>query len=100
MCEGQEALFCEGACQCYYQCWCVGVTQARFQPLSESPEPFLCPGCTSQQQQKVIEELQGCVHALIVEILELKATVFGLQRTAMASTNEQPATLTRDYEDN
>ena len=92
MCEGQEALFCEGACQCWYHRWCVGVTQARFQPLSESPEPFLCPACTSQQQQKAIEELQGCVHALTAEILELKATISGLQRTAAASTNEQPTT--------
>jgi len=93
-CEGQETPFCEGACQCWYHRWCVGVTQVRFQPLSESPESFLCPACIHQPAtaESSVEELQGCVRALTAEILELKATVSGLQRTAVASTNEQPTT--------
>ncbi len=85
VCVGQEALFCEGTCECWYHRWCVGVTRVRFQPLSESAEPFLCPACTSQQQQKAIKELQGCVQALTAEILELKAAVCGLQKTVVAS---------------
>ena len=24
-CEGEEALFCEGICQCWYHRWCAGV---------------------------------------------------------------------------
>ena len=59
--EGEEALYCEGTCQCWYHRWCVGVTGARFQVLSESNEPFLCQACISHRQHIIIQELQSCV---------------------------------------
>jgi len=93
--EGQEVLFCEGACQCWYLHWCVGVTQARFQPLCLSRlSRFLCPACTSQQQhaESYWRIARMCARTWLRNILELKATVSGLQRTAVASTNELPTT--------
>ena len=89
-CEGEEALFCEGTCQCWYHhwyhCWCVGVTGVRFQVLSESNEPFLCQACISHQQHIIIRELQSCVQVLTGEIWELKAAVCELQITVQAGT--------------
>ncbi|MDD9818427.1 MAG: hypothetical protein OXU61_09900, partial [Gammaproteobacteria bacterium] len=95
-CEGQEALFCEGTCHCWYHRWCVGVSSVRFQPLSESSEPFLCPACTSQQQQKTIQELQSCVQALTGEILELKAAVCGLQKTVVVGASSATSRETQE----
>jgi len=88
--EGQEALFCEGTCQCWYHRLCVGVGQARFQKLTESTEPFLCPTCTSENQQKAIEELRGNVQALTTEILELKAAMAGLQKLSNSTAADRP----------
>ena len=80
--EGQAALFCEGDCQCWYHSWCAGVSRQRYQSLAESTEPFLCPACTSQQQQRTILELQGSVQALATEMLELRAAVAALQNAS------------------
>ena len=73
--EGHDALFCEGECQCWLHRWCAGVSRKKFQQLTGSAEPFLCPACVSQKQQAVIEGLQGNIQALTAEVLELKATV-------------------------
>ena len=90
--EGQAALFCEGDCQCWYHSWCAGVSRQRYQSLSESTEPFLCPACTSQQQQKTILELQGNVQALASEMLELKAMVAALQKASNHDNTETTIT--------
>ena len=66
----------------------MGVNQAHFQSLTESPDPFLCPTCVYQSQQKTILDLQDNVRVLTAELLELKATVAALERsTPTAETN-------------
>ena len=85
-CEGEEVFFCEGTCLCWYHRWCVGVTGARFQVLSESNEPFLFQACICHQQHIIIRELQSCVQALTGEIRELKAAVCELQITVQAGS--------------
>lgn len=87
--EGQAALFCEGDCQCWYHSWCAGVSRQRYQSLAESTEPFLCPACTSQQQQRTIQELQGNVQALASEMLELKTMVAALQKASSTASNTE-----------
>ncbi len=88
-CDGQDALFCEGVCQRWFHRRYVGMSREQFQPLTEASEPFLCPVCVSQQQQKAILELQGNVQALTAEILELKAAVAALQRTSQPAGGGQ-----------
>ena len=90
--EGQAALFCEGDCQCWYHSWCAGVSRQRYQSLAESTEPFLCPACTSQQQQRTILELQGSVQALASEMLELRAAVAALQNASNHDNTETTIT--------
>ena len=87
--EGQAAIFCEGDCQCWYHSWCAGVSRQRYQSLAESTEPFLCPACTSQQQQRTIQELQGNVQALASEMLELKTMVAALQKASSTASNTE-----------
>ena len=73
--EGQEAILCEGSCNCWYHRWCAGVSTLRYKALSMSEEPFLCPSCTADrhrqcihEQQQAIRELQGCVRSLSDEV--------------------------------
>ena len=73
--EGEEALFCDGSCQCWFHRCCAGVSQARYKLISESPEPYLCPTCTFDRQQAVIQDLQSNVQALTEEILQVKASL-------------------------
>ena len=68
--EGQETLFCDGTCQCWFHHWCPGVSQARYKLISASPEPFLCSTCTFDRQQAVIQDLQSNVQALTEEKLQ------------------------------
>ena len=86
---GQEALFCEGACQRWFHRWCAGVSSEQFELLTKSTEFFLCSVCASQEQQKTIRELHGNVRALNTELLLLKATVAALQ--GMCNCSSQAA---------
>ena len=90
-CAGQEALFCEGACQRWLHRWCAGVSSEQFERLVESSEPFFCSVCSYQEQQKTIRELQGNVRALNAELLSLKATVATLlQKNNPPTANAVP----------
>ena len=73
--EGQEALYCEGTCECWHHRWCAGVTKQRFETISASPEPFFCPSCKSERQQDAIVRLKLCVDSLCEEVRVLKGTV-------------------------
>jgi len=96
----QDALFCEGVCKCWHHRWCASVTKERYSFLSDSEEPFLCPSCTSSNQQAAIASLQNCLKALTDEVRSLKATVASIQTqvqsaptvTGRADTGETTAT--------
>ncbi len=76
----QDALFCEGACQCWHHRWCASVSKEPYAALSDSTEPFLCPSCTAANQQIAILGLRDCLNALTDEVRVLKATVAALQK--------------------
>ena len=84
--EGQEALFCEGTCQCWFHRWCAGVSQARYKLIRKSPEPFLCPTCTFDRKQAVIQDLQSNIQALTEEILQVKASLATLLKVPNCTT--------------
>lgn len=78
----QDALFCEGKCQCWQHRQCASVTKEQYAILSDSPEPFLCPSCTIAGQQVAIASLQECLEALADEVRALKSSVAVLQQSA------------------
>ncbi len=80
--DGDEALLCEGTCKSWFHRWCGGVTKSRYQSLSNSLQPFLCPTCTAAKQDKNISDLQDIVKALADEVRGLKATVAALESSA------------------
>ena len=82
----QDALFCEGVCKRWHHRWCACVTKERYSVLSDSEEPFLCPSCTSSNQQAAIISLQNCLKALTDEVRSLKATVASIHTQAPTAT--------------
>ena len=76
----QDALFCEGECQCWHHRWCAGVTKHRYVGLADSTDPFLCPSCTTVNQKATIDCLRNCLNALTDEVQAMKAIITVLQR--------------------
>ena len=89
--DGEEALLCEGTCNCWLHRWCGGVTKSRYEALSSTEQPFYCPSCTACRQEQVILELQSMVTALADEVRGLKATVAGLQLSNSIATTHPTA---------
>ena len=84
---GQDALFCEGECQCWLHRWCAGVTRERHDALSSTDESFICPACTLANHQAIIavqqadiSTLRECVNALMEEVKALKGSVATIQQ--------------------
>ena len=75
----QDALYCEGDCQCWMHRWCAGVTRERYVALSSTEDPFLCPSCVVAGQKVAISAQQAdiaclreCVNSLTDEVRSLK----------------------------
>ena len=86
----QDALFCEGECQCWLHRWCAGVTRERYAVLSSTEDSFLCPSCTVARQQAAIASqqedithLRECVASLTDELRGLKANVATMQSRSL-----------------
>jgi len=86
----QDALFCEGECQCWLHRWCASVTRERYAVLSSTEDAFLCPSCTVARQQAAIASqqeditrLRECVSSLTDELRGLKATVATMQSRSL-----------------
>ncbi len=91
----QDALLCEGDCQCWQHRWCAGVSKERYATLSSSEDPFLCSSCTIAGQQAAITGQQAdiaclreCLNALCDEVKALKATVAVLQIQTEPNTSK------------
>jgi len=84
----QDALFCEGSCQCWHHRWCASVSKEQYVALLDSTEPFLYPSCTAANQQNAIASLRDCLNALTDEVRVLKATVAALQKQDCGSNTK------------
>ena len=58
--DGDDAVFCDGECQCWLHRTCVCLPKSEFAKL-KSEEPFHCPRCSSNMQMKIICELREAV---------------------------------------
>ena len=93
----QDALYCEGDCQCWLHRWCAGVTRERYAVLSSTEDPFLCPSCTVAGQQVAITAQQAdipllreCVKALTDEVRVMKASVAAMQSQPLPNGATSP----------
>ena len=69
--DGDDAVFCDGECQCWLHRTCVCLPKSEFAKL-KTEEPFHCPRCSSNMQMKIICELREAVAALTVQVQELQ----------------------------
>ena len=97
--QGQEAILCEGCCNAWYHRWCAGVSTARYEALSLSDEPFLCPVCAMESQQRSILDLQSTVRALSEEVNDLRAALVILQEPKDEASTETLLKELRDLKD-
>ncbi|XP_065905403.1 uncharacterized protein [Dysidea avara] len=73
--EGQEAIFCESACNSWIHRQCAGLSQALFKKYEEREDPFYCPHCRLIIQDTQLRELRSMVENLSMEVIVLKAIV-------------------------
>lgn len=99
---GHDGLFCEGKCQVWIHRWCAGVTKERYDAISSTDDPFLCPTCslancqaTIATQSADISSLRLSINSLAEEVRELKSTVTSiqsqLQLAVRSNSPSQPA---------
>ena len=51
--EGDEAVFCDGECQCWLHRCCACLPKPEFDKLNEE-DPFYCPRCSTLVQMKAM----------------------------------------------
>ena len=103
---GHDGLFCEGKCQVWFHRWCAGVTRERYDAISPTDDPFLCPTCSMANCQAIIatqsadiSSLRQSINSLAEEVRELKNTVASLQnqfQLAVSSNNISESAKTSD----
>ena len=72
--EGDEAVFCEGGCQCWLQRCCACLPKPEFDKLNEE-DPFYCPRCSILTQMKAIRELRDAVAILSTQVQDLQGVI-------------------------
>ena len=78
--EGQEALFCEGACKAWFHRKCLFMPTDHFEQMTNSIDPYVCLLCTTKNQAETIAALQQSVCALTKEVCILKAAMASMQQ--------------------
>ena len=83
-----EALFCEGPCQCWFHRYCVSVSQQdHFKRLSNSDDPYFCQACTTSRLHEQIADMKKTIERLsseLTEALKVKETVSTLNSEVTA----------------
>ncbi len=85
--DDDDALLCEGVCDCWHHRQCASVTKEQYIVLSNSKEPFSCPSCTFSCQKTAIGSLRESLKDLADEVRLLKATVATQQLQTQPMTN-------------
>ena len=88
--HAQDAIFCDGKCQMWLHRWCASVTKERYNSLSGSDDPFLCPSCFTAAQETEISCLRECINTLKEELAALKAMVVCIQVEHDRNQKEAP----------
>lgn len=83
--KGHEAIFCDGSCQVWLHRCCAGLSKSRYEALSGTVDPFLCPSCQSNCQQQSLDQLKAELNLLRSDFEELKDSVSTSQSTVNQS---------------
>ena len=72
--DGDEAVFCDGKCQCWLHRCCTCLPKPEFDKLNEE-NPFYCPRCSTLVQMKAIRELRDAVAVLSTKVQHLQGVI-------------------------
>jgi len=72
--DGDEAVFCDGECQCWLHRCCACLPKPEFDKLNEE-DPFYCPRCSTLVQMKAIRELRDAVAVLSTKVQHLQGVI-------------------------
>ena len=72
--EGDEAVFCDGECQCWLHWCCACLPKPEFDKLNEE-DPFYCLSCSTLVQMKAICELRDAVAILSTQVQDLQGVI-------------------------
>ena len=71
--EGEDVVFCDGACQRWIHRTCVGLTDPAFDSISQTDDQFLCYQCFVISHTSEIKDLRNTIAALTKEMATLRA---------------------------
>ena len=80
--DGEDSILCEGDCQKWIHRACAGLTEAAFDVLHRSGQPFKCYQCQLSSHAVEIATLHSLVDSLSKELTEVKSQ--------LSVVNDQP----------
>lgn len=73
--DGEDSIFCEGACQRWLHRSCAGLPDPAFDLIRNSDESFYCFPCAMAVHKSEVKELRSVVDALSKELTDLKSSI-------------------------
>jgi len=61
---GQDAIFCEGACDAWLHRRCAGLSKPLCNTLEKSSDPFFCPHCQLKKYAGEIDKIKTVINSL------------------------------------
>ena len=83
---GEDAVFCDGQCQAWIHRRCAGLSTSRFSVVRGSKEPFFCPHCRLETNEKEIHSLKCCLTTLSSEITDMQKQLSTMSLAATKTT--------------
>ena len=71
--NAEDAVYCEGDCQGWLHRRCVCMSKKLYITIGKSNDPFFCPHCKFDAQQKEVDKLRDTVKTLSNELALLKS---------------------------
>jgi len=72
---GQDAIFCESACNTWLHCKCAGITKIVFKALEKSESPFYCVYCHLKVYEAQFAEYKSIIKDLQKQVDDLERKV-------------------------
>ena len=89
--DGHDSIFCDGHCQTWLHRTCASLSKPAFDLACKSNNPFFCPNCRLDVQDKEILSLKSTINNLATELASLKKSSTNSISYSQAVSNNLPA---------
>ena len=73
--KGDDAIYCEGACQAWFHRKCIRLPKTLYVRLSDCSDPFLCNFCRFDNLERSLDEVRSAVSTLSSKLDEIVAAL-------------------------